>query len=143
MTKDFFQVNTEQITIVKGDRLKGDDPSSLLLDFTVNQGETLHLSVKLDSHQNGHNNGMEVWLVKEGRYVAMSYDDGDGGDDNSVVVLQYREQVDADSSFAVRAVGWQYAHTVDVGHLQMGYTTYGPGHAFIVDTDSDELDTPL
>ena len=80
---------------------------------------------------------MEVWLVKEGVYVAGSYDDGDGGDDNSVVVLQYREQVDADSSFAVRAVGWEYDHTIEVGHMQLGYTTYGPGHAFMVGTDSD------
>ena len=142
MTKDFFQVNTEQVEIGKGDRNNGDAGTSLL-DFTVNQGETLNLSVKLDSHEEERNNGLEMWLVKDGVMVAASYDDGDGGDDNSVVVLEYREKVDADSTYAVRAVGWQYDHRVEVGHLQMGYTTYGPGHAFNVDTDSDVLDTPL
>ena len=136
MTKDFFQVNTEQVEIGKGDRNNGDAGTSLL-DFTVNQGETLNLSVKLDTHQNGANNGVEVWLEKDGVHVAGSYDDGDGGDDNSVIVLQYREQVDADSSFGVRAVGWDHDYRVEVGHMQLGYTTYGPGHAFMVDSDSD------
>ena len=137
MTKDFFQVNTAQKTIVKGDRLKSYSPSSLLLDFTVNQGETLNLSVNLDTYEEGRNNGVEVWLVKDGVMVAASYDDGDGGDDNAVVVLQYRGQVDADSTFAVMAVGWSYDYRVEVGHMQLGYTTYGPGHAFMVDSDSD------
>ena len=62
--------------------------------------------------------------------VARSNDDGNGDDDNSIVTMFYRGKAEEDTVFQVHAKPASYTHWITPKHFQMGYTTYGPGHAW-------------
>ena len=87
ITEDFYYVNKEKITIWNNEK-------TVIYEWTVKAGDTMDLEVHFDTDQAGNNNSVWLTLLRDnGVGVARSCDDGDGGDDNSVLTLFYRAKV--------------------------------------------------
>ena len=87
ITEDFYHINSDTITLKLNE-------FTYIYEWTVKAGETMDLEVHFDTDQAGDNNAVWLYLFMDDDItVARSIDDGDGGDDNSVVTLFYRAQV--------------------------------------------------
>ena len=125
VTKDFFYTNPGRIEMTKNTEYE-------LQTWTVPQGETMNLEVKFDTDQAAtRNNAVWLYLFANDRMVVRSNDDGDGGDDNLIVSLNYRgRSMTEDVVYRLVAKPSAYDHDITPRHFQMGYTTYGVGHAW-------------
>ena len=72
-------------------------------------------------------------LYANGRMVARSNDDGNGKDDNSIVTMFYSGRAmteDVDFKLVAHPSGSKFDARITPRHFHLGYTTYGPGHAW-------------
>ena len=89
ITEDFYFTNSETTYLDKNQYTN-------IKEWTVKAGETMNLEVHFDTDQDriNQNNSVKLALfMDDDVLVANSQDDGDGGDDNSVLTLLYRAKV--------------------------------------------------
>ena len=84
ITEDFYYINDDKITLPQNEPFD-------LYEWTVEAGETMDFEVHFDTSQAGKNNSVWLYLFNEDDILmARSCDDGDGGDDNSVLTMFYK-----------------------------------------------------
>ena len=102
-------------------------------------GEAFDLTANVTTDEEGFNNFFELFLMDdEDEVVARAADDSNEGlnaegkpnDDNLSLTLLYKEKVSKDTTFKLYAKAIHETHTVPAHQLQIGYKTYGSGHAF-------------
>ena len=101
----------------------------------------LDLTANVTTDEQGFNNFFELFLHKEvagsNDLVARAVDDSNEGlnaegkpnDDNLSLTLLYKEKVTEKTWFSLMARAKHETHTVPKHQLQIGYKTYGSGHA--------------
>ena len=77
----------------------------------------MDLDIHFDTDQSGDNNSVWLYLLRGDVLLARSCDDGDGGDDNSVLTLFYRAKVYEDTTFRLIAKPTSYTHYITPLHF--------------------------